>query len=55
MLELKSLIAGLLYNFYFEPQDSAASVRIVPDLVIRPAHPVYVKFVPIIKKDDNFN
>ncbi|KAG8037299.1 hypothetical protein G9C98_005509 [Cotesia typhae] len=49
MLELKTLIAGLLHNFYLEPQDRTADVTIIPDLVIRPAHPVYIKFVPIIE------
>ncbi|XP_044588499.1 cytochrome P450 4c3-like isoform X2 [Cotesia glomerata] len=47
MLELKTFMAGLLYNFYLEPQETTADLRLIPDLVIRPAHPVYVKFVPI--------
>ncbi|XP_015127503.1 cytochrome P450 4C1 isoform X2 [Diachasma alloeum] len=49
MLELKTLIAGLLLNFYLEPMELAAHVRIVPDLVLRTAHPVPLKFVPIRK------
>ncbi|XP_044587730.1 cytochrome P450 4C1-like [Cotesia glomerata] len=47
MLEMKTFMAGLLYNFYLEPQEITASVRLILNLVIRPAHPVYVKFVPI--------
>ncbi|KAH0534605.1 hypothetical protein KQX54_005808 [Cotesia glomerata] len=47
MLELKTFMAGLLYNFYLEPQECTANLRLIPELVIRPAHPVYVKFVPI--------
>ncbi|XP_008550233.2 uncharacterized protein LOC103573114 [Microplitis demolitor] len=50
MLELKTLIAGLLHNFYLEPQEIAANISILPDLVIRAAHPVFVKFVPIVLK-----
>ncbi|CAG5083863.1 Similar to CYP4C1: Cytochrome P450 4C1 (Blaberus discoidalis) [Cotesia congregata] len=52
MLELKTFMAGLLYNFYLEPQECTANLRLIPELVIRPAHPVYVKFVPINR--DNF-
>ncbi|CAD6225941.1 GSCOCT00005801001.2-RA-CDS [Cotesia congregata] len=47
MLVLKTFMAGLLYNFYLEPQETAANVRLLPELVIRPAHSVDVKFVPI--------
>ncbi|XP_044587732.1 cytochrome P450 4C1-like [Cotesia glomerata] len=47
MLEMKTFMAGLLYNFYLEPQETTANVRFTPEIVIRPAHPVYAKFVPI--------
>ncbi|XP_043273337.1 uncharacterized protein [Venturia canescens] len=49
MLELKALVGHLLYNFYLEPIEIAADVRLLPDLVLRPAHPVRVKFIPIEK------
>ena len=49
MLELKALIGHLLYNFYLEPIEIAQEVRLLPDLVLRPAHPVRVKFTPINK------
>ncbi|XP_044010801.1 cytochrome P450 4C1-like isoform X2 [Aphidius gifuensis] len=49
MLELKTVLAGLLHNFKFEAMESAANIRILPDLVIRCAHPVNVKFIPIKK------
>ncbi|XP_057324592.1 cytochrome P450 4C1 [Microplitis mediator] len=49
MLEMKTFLAGLLYNFYLEPQEATEAVRIYSDLVIRPSSPVYVKFVPIIR------
>ncbi|XP_014206462.1 cytochrome P450 4C1-like [Copidosoma floridanum] len=47
MMELKSLISHLLYHFYLEPIDLAHEVPITPDLVLRPARPIHVKFVPI--------
>lgn len=49
MLELKTVLAGLLHNFYLEPMEIAANIRILPDLVIRCAHPVHCKLVPIKK------
>uniref|UniRef100_UPI003B63328F cytochrome P450 4C1-like n=1 Tax=Microplitis mediator TaxID=375433 RepID=UPI003B63328F len=50
MLEMKTFLAGLLYNFYLEPQEATEAVRIYSDLVIRASSPVYVKFVPIIRQ-----
>uniref|UniRef100_UPI003B82E0CD cytochrome P450 4C1-like n=1 Tax=Chelonus insularis TaxID=460826 RepID=UPI003B82E0CD len=47
MLELKILVAGLLHNFYIEPEEATAGVRILPDLVLRSSHPVFAKFIPI--------
>ncbi|KAK0182434.1 hypothetical protein PV327_000576 [Microctonus hyperodae] len=49
MLELKTIIGGLLHNFYLEPLETTANIRILPDIVLRPAHPVHVKFIPIPK------
>lgn len=49
MLELKSMIAHLLYNFNLEPFDLAHEVPIVCDMVLRPARPIYVKIIPIRK------
>lgn len=49
MLILKVVIAKLLLNFHFEPQENTSNIPIVPDLVVRPARPVYVKFIPIVK------
>ncbi|XP_033217450.1 cytochrome P450 4C1-like isoform X2 [Belonocnema kinseyi] len=47
MLELKTLIAHLLYHFNLEAIDRAHEVVIIQDLVLRPKHPVRVKFKSI--------
>lgn len=47
MLEMKAMISTLLYNFYFEPVDYLKDLRVTADLVIRPAHPIRTRFVPI--------
>ncbi|XP_029157494.1 cytochrome P450 4C1-like [Nylanderia fulva] len=47
MLELKAMIAPLVHNFYLEPVDLVKNVRLKADVIIRPSHPVRVKFVPI--------
>uniref|UniRef100_A0A0C9R7T7 CYP4C1_7 protein n=3 Tax=Fopius arisanus TaxID=64838 RepID=A0A0C9R7T7_9HYME len=49
MVEMKIIMAGLLLNFHFEPMELAANIRMVPDFVMRTAHPVSLKFVPITK------
>ncbi|XP_034175885.2 cytochrome P450 4C1 [Osmia lignaria lignaria] len=47
MLELKATIGLLLHNFYLEPVDYLKDITITTDLVIRPAHPIRTKFIPI--------
>lgn len=47
MLELKAMSAFLLRNFYLEPIDLAHKVPLLKDLVIRPAKPIHIKFIPI--------
>lgn len=47
MLEMKAIIAPLLRNFYLEPIDYTKDMQIAADLILRPAYPVHVKFVPI--------
>ncbi|XP_014204295.1 cytochrome P450 4C1-like [Copidosoma floridanum] len=47
MMELKTLTAHLLHNFYLEPIDLAHDVPIHCDLVIRPSRPMHIKFIPI--------
>lgn len=45
MMELKSLIAHVLYNFHLEPIDYTRDVKLMQDVVIRPAHPIHTKFI----------
>ena len=47
MMELKSLLAYLLYNFYIEPIDYTCDVVIQSDVVIRPNQPLHTKFIRI--------
>ncbi|KAJ8686716.1 hypothetical protein QAD02_022510 [Eretmocerus hayati] len=47
MMELKSLIARILYNFYLKPIDFTRDVEFMVDVVIRPSHPIYTQFVKI--------
>ncbi|NP_001165938.1 cytochrome P450 4AB21 isoform X1 [Nasonia vitripennis] len=47
LMELKSLIARILYNFKLEPIDRSADMKILLDIVIRPASPVRTRFVKI--------
>ncbi|NP_001165978.1 cytochrome P450 4AB12 isoform X1 [Nasonia vitripennis] len=49
MMELKSLVARILYNFQLEPIDRSADVKFTTDLVLRPTNPIRVKFVRIDK------
>lgn len=50
MFELKAVVGSLLYNFQFEPVDYIKDMLITTDLVIRPAHPVRTKLIPIDNK-----
>ena len=46
-MELKALIGRILYNYYLEPIDKTCDMNIIPDLVMRPNHPVHLKFISI--------
>ncbi|XP_011305594.1 cytochrome P450 4C1-like isoform X2 [Fopius arisanus] len=46
LMELKTLIGHLLYNFYLEPVDLAHQIQMLPDLVLRPQGAARVKFIP---------
>ncbi|KAL6420184.1 hypothetical protein ACFW04_012265 [Cataglyphis niger] len=50
LLELKAMIAPLIHNFYLEPIDHLKDIRLTADIIIRPSHPVHIKFIPIIRK-----
>uniref|UniRef100_UPI003B639677 cytochrome P450 4C1-like n=1 Tax=Odontomachus brunneus TaxID=486640 RepID=UPI003B639677 len=47
MLEMKAMISTLVRNFYLEPINYLKDVQITADLILRPNHPLNVRFVPI--------
>ncbi|XP_071578154.1 cytochrome P450 4C1-like isoform X1 [Temnothorax nylanderi] len=49
MLEMKAMIAPLVHNFCLEPIDYLKNLRMQVDLVLRPAQPLRVKFIPVYK------
>lgn len=49
MMEVKSLTARILYDFYLEPIDLTINMRIIADLLLRPLDPVHTKFIKINK------
>ncbi|XP_011864443.1 PREDICTED: cytochrome P450 4C1-like, partial [Vollenhovia emeryi] len=53
MLEMKAMIAPLVHNFYLEPIDYLQHVRMVVDIILRPADSIRVRFVPICKTNAN--
>ncbi|XP_025264314.1 cytochrome P450 4C1 isoform X2 [Camponotus floridanus] len=54
LLELKAMIAPLVHNFYLEPVEYLKDIQLKLDLVIRPSHPVHVRFIPITCKQKSF-
>ncbi|KAI5643380.1 cytochrome p450 domain-containing protein [Phthorimaea operculella] len=46
MLEMKTVMSGLLRRFRLEPVTRSDQVVLVSDLVLRAKHPMYVKFRP---------
>ncbi|XP_070157527.1 cytochrome P450 4C1-like [Polyergus mexicanus] len=49
LLELKAMVAPLVHNFYLEPVDYLKDIRLQADVIIRPSHPIRIKFIPIIR------
>ncbi|XP_001601822.2 cytochrome P450 4C1 [Nasonia vitripennis] len=49
IMELKSLIARILYDFYLEPVDRTTDMRLIADIILRPLDPVHLKFIKINK------
>ncbi|XP_025265743.1 cytochrome P450 4C1-like isoform X2 [Camponotus floridanus] len=47
LLMMKAIIAPLIHNFYVEPVEYLKNIRLLLDLVIHPAHPVHIRFIPI--------
>ncbi|XP_025268732.1 cytochrome P450 4C1-like [Camponotus floridanus] len=54
LLEMKAMIAPLVHNFYLEPIEYLKDIRVKLDMVIRPSHPIHVKFIPITCKQKSF-
>lgn len=52
MLELKAIIASLVYNFHLEPVDYLKDLTFMSDIVIRVTHPIRTRFVPIDRSSD---
>jgi len=55
MLEMKAMVASLIHNFLLEPIDYLKNLRILVDVVLRPAHPLRVRFIPICNNKKNVN
>lgn len=51
LLELKVLVAQVLYNFNLEPIDLAHEIIVMQDLVIRPMQEVRIKFVQRVNQN----
>ncbi|XP_011704907.1 PREDICTED: cytochrome P450 4c3-like [Wasmannia auropunctata] len=49
MLEMKAMIASLINNFYLESVDHLKDLQLQGDMILRPAHPLRIRFVPIRK------
>lgn len=47
LLEIKAIIATLIYNFYIEPVDYFEDIEVIMELMLRPTHQMHVRFVPI--------
>lgn len=47
MLELKTMIAPLLHNFYLEPVDYTKDLRHTMNIIKRVVQPIRIRFVPI--------
>ncbi|XP_011878425.1 PREDICTED: cytochrome P450 4C1-like [Vollenhovia emeryi] len=53
MLELKAIIASLVYNFYLEPIDYLKDLRFMTDIISRVTSPIRTRFVPIDRMPPN--
>ncbi|KAF7389256.1 hypothetical protein HZH66_010393 [Vespula vulgaris] len=47
MLEIKVIVAYILYNFYLEPVDDLDDVKMNADFTLHSINPLRVKFIPI--------
>ncbi|XP_011638416.1 cytochrome P450 4C1-like [Pogonomyrmex barbatus] len=49
LLEMKSMIASVIYNFHLEPIENLKDIQLNGDMLMRPANPLRLKFIPITK------
>jgi len=49
LLEMKAMVASLIYNFYLEPVDYLKNLQLQADLILRPIHPIRMRFIPILQ------
>lgn len=47
MLELKALVAPMVYNFHLEPVDYLKNVKLKFDFVLRATRPIRMKVIPV--------
>lgn len=47
MMELKSLISQILYNFYLEPVDRIDDIKLIATMILRPLKPIRMKMIRI--------
>ncbi|XP_014219869.1 cytochrome P450 4C1-like [Copidosoma floridanum] len=52
VMELKSLIGRILYDFYLEPIDRTSDIKLMADIVLRPLDPVRIKLIKINKSSN---
>lgn len=52
MLEVKSVIAHVLYHFYLEPVQSTKNIKFTLNITVTPTYPLPLKFVKIERKSD---
>ncbi|EFN73866.1 Cytochrome P450 4C1 [Camponotus floridanus] len=50
LLEMKAMIAPLVLNFYLEPVEYLKDIQLKLDVILRPSHPVHMRFIPITRK-----
>ncbi|EFN72811.1 Cytochrome P450 4C1 [Camponotus floridanus] len=50
LLELKAMIAPLVHNFYLEPVEHLKDIQLKADIILRPSHPIHMRFIPISYK-----
>ncbi|XP_015189731.1 PREDICTED: cytochrome P450 4C1-like [Polistes dominula] len=47
MFEIKLMVAHILHNFYLEPVEDLDDIKLMGNIILRPATPLRVKFIPI--------